>query len=34
MGDIIKDFHDLTEIPPFQEMLPDQRYISTEDCND
>lgn len=31
MDDIIKDFHDLTEIPPFQKMLPDQRYMSTEE---
>ena len=31
MDDIIKDFHDLTEIPAFQEMLPDPRYRSTEE---
>ena len=24
MDDIIKDFHDLTEIPPFQQMIPDK----------
>ena len=25
MDDIIKDFHDLAEIPPFQETIPDKK---------
>ena len=29
MDDIIKDFHDLTEIPPFQQMIPDKKYMYT-----
>ena len=27
MNDIIKDFHELTEIPVFQEMVPDKKYM-------
>ena len=27
MNDIIKDFHELTEIPVFQEMVPDLSLI-------
>jgi radical SAM/Cys-rich protein len=34
MDDIIKDFHDLTEIPPFQQMIPDKKYMDTEECLD
>lgn len=30
MDDIIKDFHDLTEIPPFQQMISDKKYMDTE----
>ncbi len=29
MNDIIKDFHELTEIPVFQEMVPDKKYMDT-----
>ena len=29
--DIIKDFHELTEIPVFQEMVPDKKYMDTEE---
>lgn len=31
MNDIIKDFHELTEIPVFQEMVPDKKYMDTEE---
>ena len=31
MDEIIKDFHNLIEIPTFQEMLPDKKYMNTED---
>ena len=31
MDDIIRDFHDLTEIPSFQEMIADKRCMSTEE---
>ena len=31
MDEIIKDFHNLIEIPAFQEMLPDKKYMNTED---
>ena len=31
MNDIIKDFHELTEIPVFQEMVPDNKYMDTEE---
>lgn len=34
MDDIIKDFHDLTEIPPFQQMIPDKKYMDTEEYLD
>ena len=27
MNDIIKDFHELTEIPVFQEMVPDKKQV-------
>ena len=29
--DTIKDFHELTEIPVFQEMVPDKKYMDTEE---
>ena len=32
MNDIIKD--DLTEIPPFQQMIPDKKYMDTEEYLD
>lgn len=31
MNDIIKDFHELTEIPVFLEMVPDKKYMDTEE---
>ena len=31
MNDIIKDFHELTEITVFQEMVPDKKYMDTEE---
>ena len=31
MNDIIKDFHELTEIPVFQEMVPDKKDMDTEE---
>ena len=31
MNDIIKDFHELTKIPVFQEMVPDKKYMDTEE---
>ena len=31
MNDIIKDFHELTEIPVFQEMVPDKKYMDIEE---
>ena len=31
MNDIIKDFRELTEIPVFQEMVPDKKYMDTEE---
>ena len=31
MNDIINDFHELTEIPVFQEMVPDKKYMDTEE---
>ena len=34
MDDIIKDFHDLTEIPPFQQMISDKKYMDTEEYLD
>lgn len=34
MDDIIKDFHDLTEIQPFQQMIPDKKYMDTEEYLD
>lgn len=34
MDDIIKDFHDLTEIPLFQQMIPDKKYMDTEEYLD
>ena len=34
MDDIIKDFHDLTEIPPFQQMIPEKKYMDTEEYLD
>ena len=34
MDDIIKDFHDLTEIPSFQQMIPDKKYMGTAEYLD
>ena len=34
MDDIIKDFHDLTEIPSFQQMIPDKKYMDTAEYLD
>ena len=34
MNDIIKDFHELTEIPVFQEMVPDKKYMDTAEYLD
>ena len=31
MNDIIKDFHELTEIPVFQELVPDKKDMDTEE---
>ena len=31
MNDIIKECHELTEIPVFQEMVPDKKYMDTEE---